>query len=175
MGEAICGRKYWRAALICFTINFFNQYTGVAVIFIYAGSLLKQFAEQAEESSEPGTAAFPITPLIGSIMLGAIGTFGTIVSYFLIRCLSRKTLFMIGQLGCGIPLFAAGYCLLHNYAVASFALICFFVFMYEVSIATVTWLYIPEVTVDKASGFLVVVAQVVNMVVMVSYFVFQAG
>ena len=25
--------------------------------------------------------------------------------------------------------------------------------MYEVSTATVTWLYIPEVTVDKASGF----------------------
>jgi len=34
----------------------------------------------------------------------------------------------------------------------SFILICTFVFMYQVTIASVTWLYIPEVTVDKATG-----------------------
>ena len=83
MKTAIFGRKYWRAALTCFIINFFNQYTGVGVIFIYAGSLLKQFEKEAE-SNEEGATEFPITPLQGSIMLGFIGTSGTIVSYFLI-------------------------------------------------------------------------------------------
>jgi len=96
MKEAICGRKYWRAALICFILNFFNQYTGVTPVLMYAGSLLEKFAEVAKEASEDGASEFPISPTEGSMIIGLVSLIATIIAYFLIKHFGRKSLFLIG-------------------------------------------------------------------------------
>ena len=109
MKEAIFGSKYWRAALICFIINFFNQYAGVTPILMFTGTLLKKFAEEAE--GENGSE-FPITPVAGGIIIGTLSAIATVIALFLVKCnFGRKTLFLIGQVGVTIPLFSAGYCL----------------------------------------------------------------
>ena len=63
-------------------------------------------------------------------MIGLTSVLGTIIAAFGVMKFGRKTLFLIGQLGVAIPLFAAGYALYNEYAMASFVLICTFVLFY---------------------------------------------
>lgn len=147
--SAVFGKKYRRATLICFIINIFNQYTGVSPIIMYAGRLLEIYNDEAKEQ---GTE-FPISPLAGSMIIGLTSSAGTVLAFFLISYFGRRTLLVMGQIGVAVPLFAAGFCLMYQYAMTSFILICAFIFIYQFTLASVAWLYIPEVTLDKASGF----------------------
>ena len=147
--SAVFGEKYRRATVICFIINIFNQYTGVSPIIMYAGRLIERFNEEA---ALLGTE-FPISPLAGSMIIGLTSSASTILAYYLISYFGRRTLLVSGQIGVALPLFAAGVCLIYEYAITSFILICSFIFVYQFTLASVAWLYIPEVTVDKATGF----------------------
>lgn len=50
-------------------------------------------------------------------------------------------------------LFLCGLCVYNSWNLASFVMLNLFIVCYHLSQGSVAWLYIPEVTVDAASGF----------------------
>jgi len=58
--QAVFGRKYRRASIVCFIINVFNQYTGITPAVVYAGRLVKKFNEEDSEGTGE-ESSFPLT------------------------------------------------------------------------------------------------------------------
>ena len=69
-------------------------------------------------------------------------------------------------------LFLCGMSILKEWNLASFIFLCLFLCSFQLSQGSVAWLYIPEVTVDAASGF-AAGAQFINAVLLTFTFEFM--
>lgn len=88
---AVFGRQYRRSSFVGFTINVFNQYSGIAPLVMYCPRLLKQLNEQNE-----GNSSFIISPIMGSVIITAAGVLGCLLSLCTIQKFGRKTLLVFG-------------------------------------------------------------------------------
>lgn len=120
--SAVFGPKFRRASIICFIINVFNQYTGISPLIMFCGSLLKSLNE-----TEPD---FPVSPLLGAIVIGLTSFLSTVLAYFIVQKMGRKTLMTLGQLGCAVFLGVTGLLLLKEEGLLSFITICIFIVIY---------------------------------------------
>jgi len=68
-------------------------------MIIYAETMLKEFNEEGN---------FPITPTLGSMIIGLTSVVGTVFSFFMVKYFGRRTLLVSGQIGVAIPLAVAG-------------------------------------------------------------------
>ena len=88
--DAICGRKYRKAAWICAIINLFNQWSGINAINVYANRLLTMIAESE------GGADFPITPIQGTYIIGIANTIGANIPILYAGKVGRRPVFILG-------------------------------------------------------------------------------
>ena len=88
--EAICGRKYRKAAWICAVINLFNQWSGINAINAYANRLLTAMAESE------GGGDFPITPIQGTYIIGLANTIGANIPILYAGKVGRRPVFIFG-------------------------------------------------------------------------------
>ena len=72
----------------------------------------------------------------------------------------------------GITIIFAGICVLFKWYMVTFLMVCVFVICFQLSQGCVIWVYVSEVTVDQASGF-VVFAQFFNLTVIALTFEFM--
>ena len=77
-----------------------------------------------------------------------------------------------GQLGMFIMLIVSGICLQQNLGMVAFVFLCVHIFIYQITQGSVCWLYVPEVTVDKASS-VCMVAQFATMLGLSMTFEYQ--
>jgi len=89
---------------------------------MFCGRLLEKLND-----SEGG---FPVSPLVGSIIIGLTSFLSTCVAFCFIKMLGRKTLLALGQLGCAAMLTVAGFCLYYGQNLVAFIAICVFIFSY---------------------------------------------
>ena len=64
----------------------------------------------------------------------------------------------------GITLTLGGVCLVFDMFFVSFVFLCLFIICFQMSQGCVVWVYVSEVTVDAASGF-VVFGQFINLTI----------
>ena len=62
---------------------------------------------------------------------------------------------MFGQVVMGVCCIAAGLCLIFKAYIWTYILILAFIFAFSIGTGSVAWVYCSEVTMDKASGFVI--------------------
>lgn len=123
--SAVFGPRFRRASIVCFIINVFNQYTGISPVIMFCGSLLKTL-----NKTEPD---FPVSPLLGAIVIGFTSFLANVLAFFIIQKMGRKTLLTLGQLGCAFFLGITGLLLLKEEGLLAFITICIFVAIYQIT------------------------------------------
>ena len=106
----------------------------------------------------------PISALTGTYIIGIVNAIGAFACILVIWNVGRRKIFVGGQLSMGITICLAGICLLFEWYMVTFALLCIFVICFQMSQGCVIWVYVSEVTVDQASGF-VVFGQFINLTI----------
>ena len=145
--EAVCGRKYRKAAWVCAFLSFFNQWSGICAIIIFTNRLLTKMSEQ-----EDGGSDFPITPLQGTYIIGLANIIGSNIPVLYSGKVGRRPVFILGQLGMATSLFLVGLSVYQQWNMTSFIMIIVFIFSYQLAQGNFCFLYIPEVCVDSATG-----------------------
>src|SRR5690606_39764624 len=84
---SLFSRKYRRVLWLSFLMAFFNQFSGISFILFYAPEILENAGLATAES------------LMGSVALGVVNLFATLIGIYLIDRLGRKQLMYIGSVG----------------------------------------------------------------------------
>ena len=80
---------------------------------------------------------------------------GALLAIIIIMNVGRRPIFIYGQLFMTIFLFLFGLSLHIQWNFTAFIFVNLFVFTFQASQATVSWLYIPEITIDTGTGIAV--------------------
>ena len=86
------------------------------------------------------------------------------ISLYAVTKLGRRTLLLIGHLGCSILLVILALCVVYDLPKMKLATICAYSFLFNVSNATVVNVYLVEISCDIAFGVALVVMQLVILV-----------
>ena len=71
--------------------------------------------------------------------------------------LGRRTLLLLGHLGCSILLVLMAFCVIYDLAAMKLVTICAYSFLFNVSNATVVNVYLVEISTDIAFGVALVI------------------
>ena len=80
---------------------------------------------------------------------------GALLATIIIMKVGRRPIFIYGQLFMALFLFLFGLSLYTQWNNTAFIMVNLFVFTFQASQATVSWLYIPEITIDTGTGIAV--------------------
>ncbi len=127
-------RRHRLPIFLAITIGMFNQLTGINAILYYLPSIF-QSAGFGNMSSNVQSAAIGLANLLA-----------TLLGISLIDKLGRKTLLLIGAVGCGVCLASAAF-LFHVEGHAMLLLPTFigFIIFFAISQGSVIWVYLSEV------------------------------
>lgn len=106
--------------------------------------------------------SFPLTPLEGTYVIGAANAISAILAIGVISFFGRRSILITGHFFMSIWLFVCGLSILYQWNMSAFIMVNLFIATYHLSQGSVAWLYVPEVTVDAASGF-AASAQFINL------------
>ena len=112
---------------------------------------------------EQGGGSFPLTPTQGTYIIGLSNAIPAMAAILTIQVLGRRTIYITGQFFMSVFLVLCGVSALEGWNLMTFISLCLLITCYHLSQGSVAWLYIPEVTVDAASGFSTG-AQFINLV-----------
>ena len=126
-----------RPIMLAFAVAAFNQLSGINAMMYFA----KRVFEMAgmTESAALGTAAGL------SIVLGL----GTFAGLFLIDRLGRRTLLIVGSIGCIVAHFAAAAAFLGDLGILAAACIFLFIVFFAMGQGVVIWVFISEIFPQK--------------------------
>jgi len=133
ISEAFFSRPNMRPILLAFAVAAFNQLAGINAMMYFA----KRIFEMA--GCSPSVALGAAAAM--SIFL-AIGTF---VGLFLIDRLGRRTLLIIGSIGCLLAHFATAVAFVFNFGMLAALCIFPFIVFFALSQGVVIWVFISEI------------------------------
>lgn len=139
---SLFSRKYRRVLLLSFLMAFFNQFSGISFILFYAPEILEKAGLATAES------------LMGSVALGVVNLFATLIGMYLIDRLGRKLLMYIGSVGYIVSLSMLAYSFYQNLP-ATFALIfmLLFIIAHAIGQGAVIWVFIAEIFPNAVRSF----------------------
>ena len=126
-----------RPILLAFAVAAFNQLSGINAMMYFAKRVFEMAGMTA--SAALGTAAGL------SIVLGL----GTFAGLFLIDRLGRRTLLIIGSIGCIVAHFATAAAFLCNLGLLAAACIFVFIVFFAMGQGVVIWVFISEIFPQK--------------------------
>ena len=89
--QAVCGPTYRKATWICCILNVFNQQSGIGILTVYATRLLILIHEQTNDQ-------FPISPLVGTILIGVACAVFAILGAVVVKLVGRRKILIIGSI-----------------------------------------------------------------------------
>ena len=126
--------RYKLPVFLAITIGLFNQLSGINAILYYAPSI---FAS-AGFSNMSGD--------LQTIAIGAANLLATFIGVSLIDKLGRKTLLLIGAVGCGLALAGVAFVFARNtHQALLLPLLVGFIIFFAISQGAVIWVYLSEV------------------------------
>ena len=136
-GEAFFSRPNMRPIMLAFCVAMFNQLSGINAMMYFA----KRVFEMAGFTPQValGTAAGM------SVVLGL----GTFAGLFLIDRLGRRTLLIIGSIGCIVAHFAAASAFVFDLGLLAAVCIFQFIVFFAVGQGVVIWVFISEIFPQK--------------------------
>ena len=126
-------RANLRPILLAFAVAAFNQLSGINAMMYFAKRVFEMAGMTA--SAALGTAAGL------SIVLGL----GTFAGLFLIDRLGRRTLLIVGSIGCIVAHFATAAAFLCNLGILAAACIFVFIVFFAMGQGVVIWVFISEI------------------------------
>jgi len=127
--------------LVLFFLVNFHEFTGYAYIILYSKKIFKDI----------GTSSF--TPREANYLVGVVNFLATVGSVFIIKRFSRRSLLIPGHVLMGAINILVGLSSHYKQDIASVTFILSFVVAYQLFNGPIIWLYIAEVSVDTALGF----------------------
>ena len=131
--ERFFSRGNLRPILLAFAVAAFNQLSGINAMMYFAKRVFEMAGMSA--SAALGTAAGL------SIVLGL----GTFAGLFLIDRLGRRTLLIVGSIGCIVAHFATAAAFLCNFGLLAAACIFVFIVFFAMGQGVVIWVFISEI------------------------------
>ena len=135
--EPFFSRANLRPILLAFAVAAFNQLSGINAMMYFAKRVFEMAGMSA--SAALGTAAGL------SIVLGL----GTFAGLFLIDRLGRRTLLVIGSVGCIVAHFATAAAFLCDFGLLAAACIFLFIVFFAMGQGVVIWVFISEIFPQK--------------------------
>jgi len=89
---------------------------------------------------------------------------GAVISLYAVTKLGRRTLLLIGHMGCSILLVMLAMCVVYDLALMKLLTICAYSFLFNLTNATVVNVYLVEISCDIAFGVALVVMQLVILI-----------
>lgn len=139
--------KYKRSSWIAIALTASVWLCGFQVILNYANNIITQIStEDSWLDPRQSTYALGFSQFIGSVIsLWAVTKFG------------RRTLLLVGHIGCSILLVLLSLCVVYDLAFGKILTICAYSFLFNVTNATVVNVYLVEICTDIAFGAALVV------------------
>ena len=97
----MCGPKYRKATWVCCILNVFNQQSGIGILTVYATRLLILIHEQTNNE-------FPISPLVGTIIIGVACALFAILGAIIVKFVGRRKILIIGSAAMAICMTTVG-------------------------------------------------------------------
>ena len=94
-----------------------------------------------------------MSPLEGTYVIGSANAISAILAVCVISMFGRRPILITGHFFMSVWLFICGLSVYNQWNMTAFIMINLFIASYHLSQGSVAWLYVPEVTVDAASGF----------------------
>jgi SP family arabinose:H+ symporter-like MFS transporter len=127
-------RKHALPIFLAISIGMFNQLTGINAILYYAPSIFAAAGFKAASAN------------LQSVAIGAANLLATLLGISLIDKLGRKTLLLIGAVGCGLALLGVGFVYRSNaHQNLLLPLLIGFIVFFAISQGSVIWVYLSEV------------------------------
>ena len=132
--EPLFKREYRLPIFLAVTIGLFNQLLGINAILYYSNFIFASAGFSQLSSS------------LQTVLIGLMNLLATLLGMTLIDRLGRKTLLLIGSVGCAICLAGvAAVFFSHSHAAALVWLLVGYIGFFSVSQGAVIWVYIAEV------------------------------
>lgn len=126
--------RYKRLIFLAISIALFNQLSGINAILYYLNDIFA-FAGFSSVSSS-----------VQAVMIGLANLLATLLGISIIDKLGRKTLLMIGAVGCAVALAGVGGVFAtHGYEKMLLPLLILFIVSFALSQGAVIWVYLSEV------------------------------
>ena len=138
--EAFCSRAYRAGSGVSLFIMSLHELTVINGIMLYSNTILEEIGG-------------PITPRIGTYIIGLVSLFSAITSLYAAKTFSRRFLFIGGHFAMGIFHIGIGYFIMINKGAYALVSILLFMFVSWNSSNAITWLYCSEIAPDITLGF----------------------
>ena len=131
--------RYRKSFIVAWLLAFFQQLTGIMVVIFYSNEVFTQ-----------GSSGYDAEKLakIGTMMVGIINCFSSLIAIPLLTKFGRKTLLIFGQIGMGASLLLLAVFALLNESIAIEVFTMCFITFFELSIGSIMFLYIAEITTE---------------------------
>ncbi len=140
--ESLFSKKFTTPLLLAFLFAFFNQLSGINAIIYFAPDIFKM------------TGLGQSTALLSTAGIGVVNLLFTILGWYLIDRLGRKTLMYIGSIGYIVSLALTAYAFYSNTHTFTTYYIFAFIASHAVGQGAVIWVFISEIFPNsvRASG-----------------------
>ena len=117
---------------------------GIALVSVYIYSMVGNILDETK-------GEFPITPVLAGFALVAFNFLFSLLVLFIIPRFGRRTLGITSCIGMAFCNGSAALCLQSKWYMAAFISLVFFMASFSI-IGAISYIYVGEVTVDKAAG-----------------------
>ena len=162
--EVAFGAKYRRATWMNVFTGAMINLAGINAVNVFITQLLIMLKEQTE-------GQFPVSPGLGAFSVAVVNMIGTIFALVPVRLLGRKSIFMMGYGGMSLDLLLIGLAYLKQWNMTMFIAVCVYTFIFQSTIGGITYFYMAETTLDRATG-LSLFFQFVALILIVGSFEF---
>jgi MFS transporter, SP family, arabinose:H+ symporter len=128
--------------LVLFLLVNFHEFTGYAYIILYSHTIFEEIGSES------------FTPRQANYLIGVVNFLATVASAFIIKKVGRRTLLIPGHIIMGVINIVAAIASRFDQDVIMVISILLFLVAYQIFNGPIIWLYISEVPVDTAMGFI---------------------
>ena len=93
-----------------------------------------------------------VNPIEGSNIIGIVNAVSAVVAVSFVGFIGRRKVFIAGEFFMSLNLFLCGLSVFKQWNLAAFVFLNLFVSTYGFSLGSITWVYMPEVSVDAGTA-----------------------
>ena len=124
--NAVCGEKYRKATWVCCILNIFNQQSGIGIMTVYATRLLILIHKQTDNK-------FPISPLVGTIIIGISCAVFAILGAFVVKHIGRRKILIIGSIAMAFTMTSTGLGIKYEWFLTAYMCMIGFIIAFNIS------------------------------------------
>jgi len=143
--------RHRRSSCIAIALTASVWLCGFQVILNYANNIMTQVDDEGSL----------LDPRQSVYVLGLSQFIGSLLSLWAVTAYGRRTLLLVGHLGCSILLAGLSLCVVWDLDVLLLALICIYSFLFNLTNATVVNVFLVEICTDIAFGTALVMMNLV--------------